>query len=459
MKATVKSRPESPSAKMAKLSKKLTKKISKTSLLAELHIPLGTPPPPHLPSTSLLQASYLEDQANMMERNRSETQVPEPRVSISDDTTSTFSCVGDFLPDEASDKGIHSNSGHVSDSDVDEIRRLAVAISSRRGVNAESIMPRLLELFRPLVPIEDTDAQHVDKIQSHRATNADFADTDTATPVRKPFHIMGFINRMRPQLSLDTRLEPRRFSFEIGDDAGPMIHQDLTSRESVLRKSASLPALPELSRHVPAAPMNLSPIESSPTTSARTSDSRRTSKIPSPAYNPTFARPRQQREDSTGSLLTVMRDAEDSGQRSSSGGSSVYSSRSLHHDPRSVSHATTSRPAERIANRAQPDRKHGFSLSDAAGTLNQRHMIEQTNAVRAGMSTVGSTVPTRGSASADFANVSGGKTHSPAQSVVAGRSRLMYDASVQPSGHQRENARPFADSCQDGDDEGIVVSE
>ena len=100
---------------MAKLSKKLTKKITKTSLLAELHIPLGTPPPPHLPSTSLLQASYLEDQANMLEIKRSETQVAEPRVSISDDTTSTFSCAGDFLPDEASDKGIHSNSGRVSD--------------------------------------------------------------------------------------------------------------------------------------------------------------------------------------------------------------------------------------------------------------------------------------------------------------------------------------------------------
>jgi hypothetical protein len=460
MKPTMKNRPESPSAKMAKLSKKLTKKISKTSLLAELHIPLGTPPPPHLPSTSLLQASYLEDQANALERKRSDTQaqsVAEPRVSISDDTTSTFSCAGDFLPDEASDKGVHAHSEHVSDSDVDEIRKMAVAISSRRGVNAESIMPRLLELFRPLVPIEDTDAQHVDKTQSQRAADAYFADTDTATPVRKPSHIMGFINRMRPQLSLDTRLDPRRFSFEFGDDAGPMMHQDSTSRESMLRKSASLPALPELSRHVPAAPMNLSPIESSPTTSARTSDSRRTSKIPSPAYNPTFARPRQQREDSTGSLLTVMRDAEYSEQRSSSGGSSVYSSRSLHHDPRSVSH-TISRPAERIASRAQPDRKHGFSLSDAAGTVNQRHMIEQTNAVRAGMSTVGSTVSTRGSASADVSNVSGGKTHSPAQSVVAGRSRLMHDASVQPSGHQRENARPFARSFQDEDDEGVVVS-
>jgi hypothetical protein len=396
----------------------------------------------------------------MLERKRSDTQaqsVAEPRVSISDDTTSTFSCAGDFLPDEASDKGIHAHSEHVSDSDVDEIRKMAVAISSRRGVNAESIMPRLLELFRPLVPIEDTDAQHVDQTQSQRAADAYFVDTDTATPVRKPSHIMGFINRMRPQISLDTRLEPRRFSFEVGDDAGPMMHQDSTSRESMLRKSASLPALPELSRHVPAAPMNLSPIESSPTTSARTSDSRRTSKIPSPAYNPTFARPRQQREDSTGSLLIVMRDAEYSEQRSSSGGSSVYSSRSLHHDPRGVSH-TTSRPAERIANRAQPDRKHGFSLSDAAGTVNQRHMIEETNAVRTGMPTVGNTVSTRGSASADVSNVSGGKTHSPAQSVVAGRSRLMHGASVHPSGHQRENARPFAHSCQDENDEGVVVS-
>lgn len=226
----------------------------------------------------------------------------------------------------------------------------------------------------------------------------------------------------------------------------------------MLRKSASLPALPELSRHVPAAHMNLSPIESSPTTSNGTSDSRKTSKIPSPANNPTFARPRQQREDSTGSLLTVMRDAEYSEHRSSSGGSSVYSSRSLHHDPRSMSHAT-SRPAERIANRAQPDRKHGFSLSDAAGTINQRHMIEQTNAVRAGMPTVGNTVSTRGSASADVSTVSGGKTQSSAQGAVADRSRPMHDVNVYSSGHQRENARPFADSCRDEDDDDIVVSE
>jgi hypothetical protein len=468
MKAAVKNRPESPSAKMAKLSKKLTKKISKTSPLAELHISLGTPPPPHLPSTSLLQASYLEDQANMLERKRSETQpqsVAEPRASISDDTTSTFSCAGDFLPDEASDKGVHANSsahGHVSDSDFDEIRKMAFAISSRRGVNAESIMPRLLELFRPHVPVEDTDAQHVEKLKSQHTANAYFASADTVAPARKPSHIMGFIDRMRPQLSLDTSLTPRRFSFEVGDDAGTMgaMHQDPTSRESMLRKSVSLPALPEVSRYVPAAPVNLSPIEPSPTTSARTNDSRRTSKIPSPAYNSTFARPRQQREDSTGSLLTVMRDAEYSEQRSSSGGSSVYSSRSLHHDARSVSHATTSRPVERIANRVQPDRKHGSSLSDAAGTVvNRRHMTEQTNAVRAGMSTVRSTVFTRGSASADVSIASGGKTHSSAQDAVADRSRPMHDVSVHPSGHQRENARPFADSCRDEDDDGIVVSE
>jgi hypothetical protein len=467
MKATVKSRPESPSAKMAKLSKKLTKKISKTSLLAELHTPLGTPPPPHLPSTSLLRASYLEDQANMLARKRSKSQpksAAEPRVSTSDDTTSTFSCAGDFLPDEASDKGIHIDCPAyeiVSDSDADEIRKMAYAISSRRGVNAESIMLRLLELFRPQMPVEDTDAQPTDKLQSQRTANAYFANTEAATPIRKPSHVMGFINRMRPQLSLDTRTEPRRFSFEVGDDAVSMeAMQDSINRESMLHKSVSLPALPELSRHVLAGPMNLSPIESSPTTSARTSESRRTSKIPSPAYNPTFARPRQPREDSTGSLLTVMRDAEYSEQRSSSGGSSVYSSRSLQHDPRSVPNATTSRPAERIANRVQPDRQHGFSLSDSAGTINQRHMIEQTNAVRAGMSTVGNTVSTRGSADVSNAsNTSGGKTHPPAQCTVADRSRPMHDVSVYPSGHQRENARPFANPCRDGDDDGILVSE
>ena len=438
MKAVVKSRPESPSAKMAKLSKKLTKKISKTSLIAELHIPLGTPPP-HLPSTSLLQASYLEDQ----ERRRIEAQsqsVAEAKVSVSDDTTSTFSCAGDFLPDEASDKGTLDR---VSDSEMDEISRMAFAISSRRGINADFIMPRLLELFRTQASMGDADAQHLDKLNMQRAINLSLAKTDFTAPVRKPSHITGFINRMRPQLSLGTSLEPRRFSLEVGDDAGTMgaIHRETTSRESMLRNSVSLPTLQEASRHLPAAPVNLSPIESSPTTSARTNDSRRTSKIPSPAHNPSFAKPRQQREDSTGSLLTMMRDSEYSEQRSSSGGCSVYSSRSLHHDPRSVSHATIPRPAERILNRVQPDRRHGFSLSDAAGSVSHRHMIDHTNAVRVGMSS-GSTVSTKGSDSADFSNGSSGKTRSPAQSAVAGRSRPMHEVDVHRSGHPCENARP-----------------
>ena len=344
---------------------------------------------------------------------------------------------------------------------MDEIRKMAFAVSSRTGVNADSVMPRLLELFRPQGSKGDADAQYMDKLKTQRAADSSLAKMDITAPVRKPSHIMGFINRKRPQLSLDTSLEPRRFSFEVGDDTGARgaIHPEYASRESLLRKSASLPALPEAARHLPAAPVNLSPIESSPTTSARTNDSRRTSKIPSPAHNPSFAKPRQQREDSTGSLLTVMMDPEYSEQRSSSGGSSVYSSRSLHHDPRSVSHTTIPRPAERIINRVQPDRRHGFSLSDAAGSGSHRLMIDHTNAARAGMSTVGSTVSTKNSDIADCSNGSSGKTRASARSAVASRSQPLHDVSVHPSGHQYENARPYAYSRQGGDDEDVVVSE
>jgi hypothetical protein len=440
----MKIRPASPSARMVKLSKKLTKKVSKTSILADL--PFGTPPP-HLPSTSLLQTSYLEDQARLLSSERkpadSQSQTKEEvRVSFSDDTTSTFSCAGDLLPDEANMKEVHFSGSAIeqcSDNDIDNIRHMAATISRRRGIDAEAVMPRLLDLFRSQGPMDNAHVRN--QIQLQRVATVPVAGAPTTTPARKPSHLMGFFNKLRPQLSLDTLQEARRFSFEVGDDKGPIGagYQESTSRESLLRKSVSLSALPEAARHVPAKALqnDLSPIESSPTTSARTSDSRRTSKIPSPTYNPALARPRQQREEST---------------RSSSAASSVYSAQSRHHvatdKPRIVS-----RPGQAIVNRLEHHRLHGLSSVDTAGTTPCRQLIDHTNAVRAGTSTGGSTISAGDGGSADNSDV---KLHLPMRGSNGGRSRTTQNASMQQMGVVSENVHPFLYPCGGGDEDDTI---
>lgn len=464
----MKVRPASPSARMVKLSKKLTKKVSKTSILAEL--PFGTPPA-YVPSTSLLQASYLEDQASLLssEKRAAEYQSQmkeEVRVSLSDDTTSTFSCAGDLLPDEANEKEVHHGDTtfeHVSDNDIEDIRRMAATISSRRGIDAETVMPRLLDLFRSQEPTNNAHTQLLNQRQLQRVVTAPISSASATTPVRKPSHLMGFFNRLRPQLSLDTLPEARRFSFEVGDDKGPIgaTCQQSASRESLLRKSVSLSALHEAARHVPArsSPNDLSPIESSPTTSARTSDSRRTSKIPSPSYNAALAKPRQQREESATSLLTAMRDAEHPGRRSSSAASSVYSTQSRQHvattdKPRLVSRTSLAQPAQAIVKRLDLQRLHGFSSVDTAGTAPSRHMIDHTNAIRAGTSIGGSTMSAGDGGSADDSDV---KQHHSMRNGHGGRSRTAQNASMQRMGIVSENAHPFLYPRGGGNEEGAVA--
>jgi hypothetical protein len=457
----MKFRPASPSAKMAKLSRKLTKKMSKTSILAEL--PFGTPSA-NMHSTSLLQASYLEDQARLLQNKVTESQPQtkdEPRISFSDDTISTFSCAGDLLPDERNDKGLQSGNPipeHVSDNDIEDIRRMAATISSRRGLDTEAVMPRLLDLFRPQATPNDTQVQQSNESKLQRVVTVPVTGSLGTTPVRKPSHLMGFINRLRPQLSLDTLHEARRFSFEVGDDSAPIgaTYQDSTSRESLLRKSVSLSALPEAVRRVPvkSAQVDLSPIESSPTTSVRTSDSKRTSKIPSPTYNAALAKPRQQREDSTNSLLGAVRETEHTGRRSSSVASSAYSSHSHPHVAtemtRNVSRSAFAQPSQAAVNRLEHQRWHESSSFDTAGTLNSRKFVDHTNAARAGTSIGGSTISVRDGGSAGSPE---NKLHSPTRGGNGGRSRTEQNASTQLMGVVSENARPFQYHQRSGNDD------
>lgn len=457
----MKIRPASPSARMAKLSKKLTKNVSKTSILAEL--PFGTPPP-HISSTSLLQASYLEDQARLLglEQNSAGSQSHAKdgvRVSLSDDTTSTFSCAGDLLPDEANEKKVHCVDPafeHGPDNDIEDIRHMAATISSRRGIDAETVMPRLIDLFCSHGPLNDAHAQHSNPTQLQRVATAPVASASNITPVRKPSHLMGFFNRLRPQLSLDTLPEGRRFSFEVGDDSAPIeaTYQESTSRESLLRKSVSLSALSEAARRAPdkTPQIPLSPIASSPTTSARTSDSRRSSKIPSPTYNAALAKPRQQREESTSSLLTAMRDCEHPGRRTSSAASSVYSTQSRHHipsdTPRIVPRTAPTQSSQAAMNRLEHQRLHGLSSIDAAGTASSRQLIDHTNAVRAGTSIGGGTISVRDGGSAGNLDV---KLHSPMRGGNGGRSRTAQNASMQPTGCVSENTHPLVHLHRGGD--------
>lgn len=451
----MKNRPASPSAKMAKLSKKLTKKTSKTSIHADL--PFGSPPP-KLPSTSFLQTSYLEE-TSLIEKTRADKQQQsaiDARVSFSDDTTSTFSCAGDFLPDEASDKGLRVSSeqvGSAGDSDMAEIRQMAVNLSRQRGVSAESIIPRLLELFHRSTPTETPAAQHQENSQLQRVVTAPVAKTPHTAPIRRPSHIMGFFNKLKPQPNLESTPENKRFSFEVGDDTGLIVTASPTmfTRESPLRKSASLSSLPVGGPYGPAATASgdLSPIESSPTTSARTTSSRMTTKIPSPAYNAPLAKQRQGREDSTTSLLTVTKDSDrpaTPAHQVSSATSSVYSMRSLHStapdDVATVSRVAPVQMFPRPTSRLDPERTHnsaGVSSNDAAGTIHWS-LVDHMNAVHASTPRAKGSSPVGGGNTVDVSNAPSLEPIRPMRGVPGDRP----SPRVQPSITASENTRPLA---------------
>lgn len=120
----------------------------------------------------------------------------------------------------------------------------------------------------------------------------------------------GFFHKLRPNLTIDTATTPvpvsRRFSFEPGDDVanqrtatpGMVI---LPDGSRTLRKSASLCSI---SSHTP-------------------------SRIPTPVYTAgALARPRRERDESSSSLLTVIKRSDNGSSRTSS----VYSSPSVRED-------------------------------------------------------------------------------------------------------------------------------
>nr|OQO25729.1 hypothetical protein B0A51_04573 [Rachicladosporium sp. CCFEE 5018] len=202
--ATMRVRGTSPSAKMARLSRTLRKKSSKTSVHADLaDLYLSTPP--DLPTSR----SFLSKVDNMIGRGSD-------RQSFSDDSQSTFSCPGDLLPEELNDLYPHTYG--------------PANLTGRPSSELYDQQPGI-----PTLPHGHTPG-HIGAVE--------LVQHLPRAPQRKPSFIMTLLHKLRPQLSLEMPpATERRFSFDSGDDiqalSRPARPQATLSRsrESLLRKS------------------------------------------------------------------------------------------------------------------------------------------------------------------------------------------------------------------------------
>ncbi|KAK4556368.1 hypothetical protein LTR86_006512 [Recurvomyces mirabilis] len=238
--AVLRPRPVSPSAKMKRLSQQLmayegaddrkddslVETLPRPSSSVRGHVRFDQRQQP--PSETHFQLDS---------RSRS---VSEPKTSLSVETMSTFSCLGDLLPDEAS--------GTASD--------------------------------QLSTPSKDTK----------KSTKA------TAGLHKQPSLIAkasGLLHRLMPQ---SHSTDSRHFSFEAGGEALTLVPA------GSLRKSASLPSLTEQPQR--AVKPIVSPVAQSPTTSTTISVTKRVSRIPTPAHTgKSMSRPRKDRDISSSDLL------------------------------------------------------------------------------------------------------------------------------------------------------------
>lgn len=148
----MKRRPTSPSGAMRRLSKTLENTSPMSNIQNELLF--GTPVDVSLlerarrtvwPSPTSNTSTKLPQHAPDRGDLDMSLAVSEPRTSFSDDTLSTFSCAGDLLPDEAADVNLIRVAG--TDNDFVAMKRIAQVLAKRRHVDADTIMPKLQELF------------------------------------------------------------------------------------------------------------------------------------------------------------------------------------------------------------------------------------------------------------------------------------------------------------------------
>ena len=247
--------------------------------------PLGTPSV--MAPRMLIKASALETQRAPPEPKRSMTGMGTMKTNFSDDTSSTFSCRGDWLPDEPDDA---QSTGRASSSvDPTPLKRAGTVFGSHHaGVaigkygSAGSRPSTSNEPFA-LASVAPSNPKAAPTVSRHPSLRAKAA---------------GFLQKLRPHAASDPS-DDLRFSFQTGEDSLTVTAGDASARS--IRKSMSLTSLSG-----PTLGTALSPVIQSPTTSATLSETYRTSKIPMPVYSGgSLARPRQERNDSNSSLLTA----------------------------------------------------------------------------------------------------------------------------------------------------------
>lgn len=291
----------------------LTQKKSMTHLHTEL--PFGTPPlDTRFP---LPRVSNLVTQQHNAMPGRKRATTASTTQSTSEDTFSTFSSESDIVPDHTLRPVLKQSSGKE---DYASIEAIATTLAIRRNIDPARVMPQLLQLFNAQNLQNDRVASDPvtlgARIPYPQRSSSMIASVDSIAPKHRTVmsKASGFFQKLVPQLSVDmhTGHQPfRRFSFEPGDDTEPadtsIIPSTSNEQDRSLRRSVSASVLRE-PRNIASA-RSLSPVAHSPTPSALV-DGRfgLPSRIPTPVFSSgSVARPRQERDDSSASLLTVIK--------------------------------------------------------------------------------------------------------------------------------------------------------
>ncbi|EMC99979.1 hypothetical protein BAUCODRAFT_358561 [Baudoinia panamericana UAMH 10762] len=326
--AVLRSRQQSPSVQMRRLSTQLTSQ--KSSLCTDTNVSFGTPP------TAF--SDFLLGQPPS-EGCRLDTGLPtlsEPKTSLSDDTLSTFSCIGDLLPDEAAtaSNGDIAFARPVCHAHHAPYTTVAPVPSYRLDMNVLQATPKFLDIAK-------AHSVHASSGSTAQITVTAAPPTPDLTPrrsrlrtptkgLRKQPSLLamasGFFQRLRPHPHGDTTYTSgSRFSFDSGNETVPSDSATTAVRSSLeaskLRRSVSLSAFPLPSEttalDAPSSQSDALPSVYQEQTMlfppSALSTSRRTSRIPTPIHNAhSAARPRQEREASYSSLQTVVKSTTES---------------------------------------------------------------------------------------------------------------------------------------------------
>lgn len=271
----------------------LSYKFSMTSPDPGLIIPSPLKRDEHI---TLTQASYFESNFPDMS---SPTAMPVQDLKTQElnrsDSMSTYSSFGDPLPDESAEKASTTDSSGRSGFS-DNVHATSLTATQSTNVGAELLTPQVM-VFRG-----ERDEEHVQADKNKHCLDTVLQSTH---PIKSKFSGRK-LHRPRP-LQLD---QDRRFSFDIGDDSSfglpdeghPSIRRScsLGHLENGHNKKGKLSAQPgrlRNFRHVTTcSPVSSPLLPYSPGLS-------NASKIPSPVFDASLARPR--REESISSLSTA----------------------------------------------------------------------------------------------------------------------------------------------------------